>query len=63
MEHLVSLKVLGSVMEHLGQPKGTWISYGTLGSASSFLDQSWNTWVSLKVLGPSMEHLGQPQGS
>jgi hypothetical protein len=28
----VSLNVFKSAMEHMGQPQGTWISYGTLGS-------------------------------
>jgi hypothetical protein len=58
----VSLKVFESAMEQLGQLQGTWISNGTLGSASRFLYQLWNTWVSLKVLGSAMEQLGQPQG-
>jgi hypothetical protein len=29
----------------------TWVSHGTLGSDSGYLDQPWNTCVSLKVLG------------
>jgi hypothetical protein len=49
-------------MEHFGQSHGFYISLGTLGLASKFLDQLWNTWVSLKVFGSDMEHLGQPQG-
>jgi hypothetical protein len=60
MEHLGQPQgFYRSAMEHLSQPQGTWISYGTLGSASRFLDQPWNTYVSLKDFRAAIKHLGQ----
>jgi len=53
-------------MKHLGQPVGTLISHGILGSAPMYLVQPWNTWVSLKGLqttnipGSVSRYMGQP---
>jgi hypothetical protein len=58
-------------LEILKLPQGTWISYEAPGSASRFLDQLWNTWVShsrpknleTDPVASWLEHeyLGQPQ--
>jgi hypothetical protein len=65
MEDLRTLRltqVFMAEMRLLGQPQGTWVSYGTLRLASRYLDKLWNTWVNPKVFVSAMEHLGQPQG-
>jgi hypothetical protein len=43
MDHLGQPQGLRSAMKHLGQFQGTWISLGTLVSASRILDRLWNT--------------------
>jgi hypothetical protein len=59
----VSLRVLGSAMEHLDQPQGSWIRHGTLRLASRYLDHLWNTCVSLKVLGSSLKLSSKHEGT
>jgi hypothetical protein len=62
MEQLGQPKVFGSAIEHLVQPQGTWVSHEIPWSAFWNLGQKYNTWVSLMVLGSELKQLGHPQG-